>query len=137
MANLLTTQHARNLLKELQDRCDHWEPGALESKHHAMVAMGSQTDIAAGGVVDILGNTASFGDEATKLSFMDSFMLVILATMMVEQIERNITTVPNASHDAVQALRKASQALKGTSYALQAQGPSSHLMDCLLSFSAW
>lgn len=82
-----------------------------------MVAMGSQTDIMAGGLLNILGGN---GDGSTEyeapcagLPFMDTFMLAVLSTIMVLQIEQQADAGPSACGDAILALRKACQAMTG------------------------
>lgn len=114
MEGRLTTRHARNLFNQIRERSEFWEPTSEDEKCHAMVSTGSQTDIAAGGLLEILKASGSEHNKpCTELPFMDEFVLVILATMMAQQIDQGITTVSNAYDAGISALESASGAVQG------------------------
>lgn len=91
-----------------------WEPLGDATKTHAMVTTGSKTDIAAGGLLELLGMESSQSESrCATLPFMDKFVLVILAIMMAQQIEQEISAVPEACSLATSSLNVACRAIKG------------------------
>lgn len=79
-----------------------------------MVTTGSKTNIAAGGLLELLGMESPPSESrCVTLPFMDKFVLLILAMMMAQQIEQEISTVPEACSLATSALNVACKAIKG------------------------
>lgn len=106
----MDSKRAAHVFRDIRDQSSFWEPLTQDGRSHAMVGMGTQIDLAAGGVLELLLDNPLITRE---LTFMDKAVFFIMVIMMAQQVEEDVSLTPNACKAVIAALQSASSSLEG------------------------